>query len=440
MDDAREAIRRLHERSGEVELLISGALLFGLLQIPGRMDGWWDAVTASVDRSSMILLFMLYIYVRIIVVTLIAAFGLHLVTRAYWVGLIGLDSVFPDGVDWDQVRYGPVAKDVYRRRLPSLAHLAHRADQVGSAIFSVAFWLIAVFLFSIVFGAVFGALSWALSRWVVPGVPVTTLLVGFALVVGSVPAVAITLERLLGDRLRPGGAAERFIRASLAGYYRLSGGVLYAPIQFTLFSRIPKRVVWPAAAAGFLTLFAVVVGGEAFRRGDAAYSADPTLPTRGGARSVAVDHFADTRDPASWLPYIQSDIVEGPYVRLTVPLVPVQYTSRLHAACPDLVPLGELGLVTADATEPPPAPEQEEELLRCFGEVWSVGLDGADLTVAWDFQWTVRRGPSALLTYIPTAELPPGPHVLRIERAPRPPDDDDDEEGRPAVYLIRFRI
>ncbi|RMH19414.1 MAG: hypothetical protein D6701_05060, partial [Gemmatimonadetes bacterium] len=215
-DDAHAAIRRLHERSGEVELLISGALLFGLLQLPGRMDHWWTTVLGSVDRSATVFLFLLYAYVRIIVITLIAAFGVHLVTRAYWVGLIGLDSVFPDGVDWNEVRYGPVAKDVYRHRLPPLATLARRADQVGSAIFSVAFWLIAVFLFSIVFGIVFGGLSWALSRWVLRDVPFTTLLVVFAVVVGALPGLAIATERIMGRRLRPDGRIAGAIRAVLA--------------------------------------------------------------------------------------------------------------------------------------------------------------------------------------------------------------------------------
>jgi len=259
----------------------------------------------------------------------------------------------------------------------------------------------------------------------------------------------------MGRRLRPDGRIAGAIRAVLAAYYRFSGGVLYVPIQFTLFSRIPKRIVWPAAAVGFVSLFAIVVGGEVLNRGDLAYSANAVLPSRGGARSVVADHFETTRDPDSWVPYIQSDIVTGPYVRLVVPLVPLQYADRLAGVCPDLEPVASEGLFSFSAADPPPDAATEERLLACFGAIWSLSLDGEAIAPAWDFLWSARRGPAALLAYLPTEGLAPGAHVLRIERMPRPPEGDAApavEAGgarsradapstdRPAIYLIRFRI
>lgn len=385
------------------------------------------------------------------VLTLIASFSVHLVTRAYWVGLVGLDSVFPDGVDWEKVNYGPLAKKVYRERMPSLPYLARRADDVGSAIFSVAFWIITIFLFSIVFGLVFGAVGWVLSKTVLPGVAPTVILVGFALVLGLVPGVAIVTEKAMGDRLDPDGRVAAAIERALAGYYYASAAALYFPIQFTLFSRIPKKIVWPSAVLLFIGLFGTLLFVETTRTGAFVYSANAWLPDRPGRRAVADDHFEDRRSEGAPVPYIQSDIVEGPYVRLTVPLLAIQYLDRLRAVCPDLEPLGSAGIVDATATEPPPDPSGEARLLDCLGRIWTVVLDGRVVTPEWDLVWSSGRGTSALVAYLPTADLAPGAHLLELERAPSPEgdegvDDDgaetaEDADDRPrARYFIRFRI
>ena len=123
----RQRLEWLHERSGEVELLISAALLFGLMQLPGRLETSWNAINPTLTEGSGVMVFLLYFYMRVMAVTLIGAFALHLVTRAYWVGLVGLDSVFPEGVDWDRVNHGPVAKGVSAQtRHPKGTGKSHR--------------------------------------------------------------------------------------------------------------------------------------------------------------------------------------------------------------------------------------------------------------------------------------------------------------------------
>lgn len=453
----QERLAWLHERSGEFELLISGALLFGLLQVPGQLESWWDTMSPSLSRSGGAVVFLLYFYARVMAVTLISAFSLHLVTRAYWVGLVGLDSVFPEGVDWERVNYGPVAKDVYRERLPTLPQLIRKADDFGSMIFSVAFLVVIIFVFSIGFGLVFGALGWGLHATLLPGVEPTLIVVAAAVSFGVVPAAAIGLERLMGDRIRPGSAPARVIERLVAFYYRGSGGALYLPIQFTLFSRIKKTIVWPAAIAIVVGLMLTLMFTELSRSTGLRLSADGRLPERAGRRAVASDHFADARAAHSTAPYIQSDIVEGPYVRLTVPLSAVTYGDRLTDACPDLPTLAEGATASANPTDPPPDVADEARLLDCLGRIWSVTLDGRPLTIEWDLSWT-RRGADALLAYVPTRGLASGAHLLEVTRAARAVDDDADfgdgetgggaetagdaggEENRPARYFIRFRI
>ncbi|MEM7415231.1 MAG: hypothetical protein AAF389_07030 [Gemmatimonadota bacterium] len=452
-DEERAALKWLHQRSGEVELLISAALLFGLAQLPGRMQEWWSIVSITLPESVGLVVFLLYFYVRVMVVTMLVGFALHLVARAYWVGLVGLDSVYPDGIDWDRVKYGPMAKSVYQKRLPSLPTMIRKADNFGSMIFSIAFLIIIMFVFSIGFGAIFGSLSWAISRWLLPGVSAASILVVMAMVAGTLPGLAIGTEKVLGERLKPDSRLGRLVLGTIAFYYRSSGGALYLPIQFTLFSRIPKSIVWPATVLLFAGLITTLGFTEVSNATGARYSADGRLPDRPGSRAVVSNHFADTRSPSAVYPFIQSDIIEGPYVRLTIPLSAAVYPDRLSAACPDLGQLGETGFVGADVTSAPPTPTEEASLLDCLGQIWSVALDGRSLAPEWDLAWTHQQGPSAIVAYLPTAELSPGAHVIEIVRAPHP-DDVEDAEGAPdaedadpedaepppqARYFIRFR-
>ena len=97
-------------RPWELELLISGAVVFSLLQVPGVVDGLFAHVQVHLAERAHFGAFMLYTYVKLILYTLISCFILHLGTRAYWVGLIGLETVFPHGVRWEDTSYGPVVR------------------------------------------------------------------------------------------------------------------------------------------------------------------------------------------------------------------------------------------------------------------------------------------------------------------------------------------
>ena len=50
--------------------------------------------------------------------------------RAYWIGILGLDSAFPQGIRWGRLRYGRLTRAAYQERLSSIPTLARKADRV----------------------------------------------------------------------------------------------------------------------------------------------------------------------------------------------------------------------------------------------------------------------------------------------------------------------
>jgi len=91
----------------ELELLISGAVLFALFQIPSALTSFFTRIEPHATATMMSVLLVMQMYVKAIVYALIASFVVHLIARAYWVGLVGLHSVFPKGVRWENFKWVP---------------------------------------------------------------------------------------------------------------------------------------------------------------------------------------------------------------------------------------------------------------------------------------------------------------------------------------------
>ncbi|MCB9339829.1 MAG: hypothetical protein H6577_17020 [Lewinellaceae bacterium] len=76
-----------------------GVAIFGSLQLPGLLEriGEFAMTFFSLENFTMLYLFFNYAFIAVYVI--IIGFVLHFVLRALWIGLIGLNSVFPEGIN-----------------------------------------------------------------------------------------------------------------------------------------------------------------------------------------------------------------------------------------------------------------------------------------------------------------------------------------------------
>src|SRR3954470_4301452 len=96
----------------ELELFLSGAFVFAMFQLPGLIEHVFTRIQPHATETVYLVVFDLSLYAKAIAFTLIAMFVVHLVTRAYWVALMGLHSVFPRGIKWDELKVGPISREV----------------------------------------------------------------------------------------------------------------------------------------------------------------------------------------------------------------------------------------------------------------------------------------------------------------------------------------
>ena len=132
-------LRKLERERWQAELIISGAALLGSLQLPGILEQFQHYLLLNYERASLQLWFFATSYWALFVYGLVLLFVLHFVVRALWIGLEGLNSVYPNGIgetnlsseDYQQkmkAEYGDI--DGFINRLDRMG-VVHRAESDG---------------------------------------------------------------------------------------------------------------------------------------------------------------------------------------------------------------------------------------------------------------------------------------------------------------------
>ena len=409
----------LLSRTWELELLISGALVFALMQVPGHLDRYWDHVIFDVGRTGFSLVMLLHIYVRAMVAILILAFLLNLGARAYWVGLVGLDSVFPQGIRWDRAKLGPMSRDFYRTRVPETRRMIDLLDNFCSVTFSFAFVMVVIFLMAGVLAVLTVGLVYLLARAIGAEHRVSDILAVVLITVALALSVFTLVDRRYGERLE-GTRTGAVLRRAIGWVSILQVVPLYGTTFMTLVTNLRARVAVPL-------IYAVMFGVILYVFSDLAaenleVTGERYVPANVAAVGVSYDHYQSHRSPDSRIrdvPVIQSDIIQEPYVRLFIPYVARRDAQAIEQLCPNATPLVD-GLLTLrpDLAEVP-AEEDMRIVLDCISGYRYVRLNDVAVTQPHRFYREPRQGVEGTVVYIPVGDLPAGEHMITVNRTPR---------------------
>jgi hypothetical protein len=228
-------------RPWELELLISGALVFGMVQLPGRVDSWFDHVYPSLEGGFAAAAFFVAIYAKLALYAVICGFVLHLVIRAYWVAVIGLEAVFPGGINWENTRTGPILREVQRQATPPLQSLIDGADRMASLVFAGGLTMALLFCFSLLLIATVSAVAFATVGLVVSHVTTMFVVEAFILLLTVPLMVATLVDRRWGARLDPASRTARMVRAVGRGSTRLTRYAVFQPPMLVILTNLRGR-------------------------------------------------------------------------------------------------------------------------------------------------------------------------------------------------------
>jgi hypothetical protein len=430
----------LHVRTFEAELLISGAVVFGLLQAPQFVFRFFDAALDRLEGHLRVLAAYGLTYCILVIYGLIGAFLIHLALRAFWIGLVGLESVFPGGIRWDRVKAGPFFIRLARRKMLPLARAIEHLDDLCSLIFSFGFLIIIVFLYSLAVVALSAAGGFAASR-IFFGSHYSTEL--FWVLFGGIlglQIVASAVDRVVGPRVREDGIVGRTIGASVKIWYAFSPIRWIGPIQLTLQSNTSNARVTTAIVVVMIVLSAGMLGIMFAQSGQLHFDSLLYFPQSLRQQGLDPRHYRDARGVGATepgFPSIQSDLVADPYLKLFIPYWPRRDNPLIREECPEVQPFRPAGF--SFGRREPAGEDATRETAKCLASLFVIELDGATLdSSAFEFGIEPGTGLEGVVTHISMAELAPGRHELVVLAPPRRSELDDDGRPVPVRHVIPF--
>jgi len=427
----KNTLKKLRNRNWEMELLLSGFVLVLLLPLPDLIRQWGNIwltkMNVSVLQQLLTIVFIIGLFgSRILIINLV----IYLILRGFWIGIVGLTSAFPKGINWPNISYQSPYQEYLKRKTSDTESYVGVLNKISSSVFSFSFLLvfliIAFFtsLIPIIIIAVLVTTSLAdlsdthwLSRVASLIVPTLFLIyVGLALIF---LIDFLTLGLIKRIRWRP------FIKLYFP-LYRFFRGLtlapLYTPIYYTLISNVPKRTIAFVLTSYLLVSLFVT---------NFSYSEEIFYPNQESAYRLLNEHYEDQREePSSVLvPLIPSEYVAHDHLRLFLPYL-VSDNDSLRQACPEVEIFRESGFTTdmsvslsfspPDTTQADSFSDREKNVaaaLRCLAGLYQISIDDAPVQppVLYFYRREINDQPG-LLTYLPIASLSDGPHQLTIRK------------------------
>lgn len=416
VDPAPEATARfgrLRERTDELELFISGLLAFALLAVPGYLfDAWARSSLHTEGMYFQVLWFGFSISVGMCYVLAVALIA-HLTVRGYWIGLIGLKSHFPKGIDWERLQQmGPVSRAFLKARDGGLDGSIERADRLATLLFSTTLLAVQTLAGTLVVAVLtlcaamaIGALAGGAER---VGMTVVATVLTSLFALALVPAV---LERAIARRQRRGQSSDRqqrWLQRFLGAMQRIPLLRLMQAMQLTLQSNLRSRSFMVAYLLAVMV--AMVLGGvqvlgslkfSLFNR----YQVMTDEAVEHGMLSAHYESLRSAHDQLLPYPMIPSDTISGARLRVFIPHRPQRDNPLARQHCTALPGARNeaTGMQAANAA------------VECLSRLWQVQLDGTPVDLH-DFMPMERRDLDmrGLVGYLPTAGLAPGRHDLSL--------------------------
>ena len=143
-------IRGLFKEIWNAELIVSGIIIYGLFLINSESEYFADKVGAITGNILLETFFKLLVGVFFV---LLFNFIIHLLLRAYWIGVVGLNSTYQEGIKFERLNYTDSYIKKNKKKYNSLETYSAKLDDLCSQLFSFSFlvFLICISFIIIVF-------------------------------------------------------------------------------------------------------------------------------------------------------------------------------------------------------------------------------------------------------------------------------------------------
>ncbi|WP_405395547.1 hypothetical protein [Maribacter sp. Asnod2-G09] len=309
-------LQRLKEESWEAELLVSAIAIFGTFQLFGLIEWVTNKYIDLLPIEQYFYGYMIVFLGLLAISILVSMFVIHFILRAYWIGLVGLNSVFPDYSVEDSV-YSKIYTEKILSILPKQENTIHKVDELCSVIFSSAFTILLIYSYMSLFLSIYMLIYNLLLDYV----PSYILLIPLFIISGLL--VLQMIFSVIGNLKKY--KANVWVQTWMFKLVKLTSMVTYGPLYRNLLqvtmvfgSNFKKKkslvyLVLLFFASGMLLSLIKIQDTNI-----------PHLifPKDHDVNLMYLSYYGDQNPDESFLltPQIQSDIIEGETVKLFIPV------------------------------------------------------------------------------------------------------------------------
>ena len=362
-------LQRLKDESWEAELLVSAIAIFGTFQLFGVVDWVTNKYIDLLPLEQYIYGYFIVFMGLLAVSILVSMFVIHFFLRAYWIGLVGLNSVFPDYGMEDSV-YSKIYTEKILEILPKQENTIQKVDELCSVIFSAAFTILLIYTYLAVSMSIYLLIYNVLSAYVPTYLLlIPPLLVGVLVLFQTIFGIIGNLKRFKKNATIQIWLFKLVKYVSMVTYGPLYKYLLQVSMVFGSNFKKKKSLVYLVLlffVSGMCVAVVKVMDTNIFYliRQDTFYD-----------DQMYLSYYYDQNPDNSFIvsPQIQSDIIEGNTVKL---FIPIFYNERNYqdALC------GKLG-DDEELSRKENMLKSRKYYLDCYGKYHSVFLNGNQVSL-----------------------------------------------------------
>lgn len=403
-------LRKLEEESWQAELIISGLAIYSSLQLPGLVEWAMEWSLANVSLQFMPFLYLFFTYFGMGSYILIFVFIGHFVLRAFWIGLVGLNSVFPRSINMASSYYSKHFLEKFEADSPDPNERIHQLDKLCSVLFAGGAQILMIFLAINIDILIIAGLRYLLGQFMEDRT--ADIIMYTVIAVSVVPLFLVMLTNIKSLRDRA------WVKRWQYPIYKISSF-----ITMHIFARPASQLAmtfqtnlsikrYTGYVFGFMILvgvaFIIRYGGRtliAFTRPEILYE------TYDRSDRLVPAHYATLRDPDQRLfsLELESDRITDDFLRVFVPVLEWESEAR-DSLCGVFTPSDDLSR------------QERRAAIRsfstdCYQRRHSFYVNDSlyhspDL-VKYEHP---NQGEDGILVYLPTAGFQVGKNVLRVEK------------------------
>ena len=419
--DRAEHLQDLASKSWNLELIISGAAIFLVSYLPGLVDkllGYYlENLASEQGLAKSMLPILVYSFFKVIAWLLMSTFVIHFILRAFWVGLVGLHAVFPEGIRYDHLPWQTdFSRTISQQNFGKLSDFIFRLDRLSNQIFSLAF-LIALMGFGVSFLYLIIFLMTnpnVFPAWMGSSRTRSFIFFSLVMVVALMPAMAQLIARRPAWLENPW--ARRFVHFSIRYLPMVLLPFVYRPLSYinlVYYSNISRKRIILAFTLGTILVMTVVImvfaQTQMELRGRDLFARQSFFGKNDTTYKLFPANYDQFRQPGNLMPAVSigSDVIEGPVLRVFV-LYPKWLDGSLEQHCP-------LPKWPDSLTRSARRVLQDSFNLDCLSGFLKLSVNDSVYTQTdWVFYTHPETGSNGLLGYVPTAGFPTGKNVLSV--------------------------